>query len=69
LAMIPITPGGLGFVEVGLTSALVLSGINAQDAAVAALAYRVVSYWLPMAAGPAAWMAFRRRYPRRTAAI
>lgn len=68
LAMIPITPGGLGFVEVGLLSALVLSGISFQNAAVATLAYRVVSYWLPMVSGPVAWMAFRRKYPRRSAA-
>ena len=67
LAMIPITPGGFGFVEVGLFGVLVLSGISAQNAAVATLAYRVVSFWLPVAAGPAAWIAFRRRYPRRTA--
>lgn len=66
LAMIPITPGGFGFVEVGLFGVLVLSGISAQNAAVATLAYRVVSFWLPVAAGPAAWIAFRRRYPRRT---
>ena len=68
LAMIPFTPGGFGFVEVGLVSVLVVSGIAFQDATVAALAYRVVSFWLPVAAGPAAWLAFRRRYPRRTAA-
>ena len=67
LAMIPITPGGFGFVEVGLFGVLVISGISAQNAAVATLAYRVVSFWLPVAAGPIAWFAFRRRYPRRTA--
>lgn len=67
LAMIPITPGGLGFVEVGLFGVLVLSGISAQDATVATLAYRVVSFWLPTASGLIAWLAFRRRYPRRTA--
>jgi uncharacterized protein (TIRG00374 family) len=67
LGMIPITPGGFGFVEVGLFFFLVLSGISAQDATVATLAYRVVSFWLPLASGPFAWLAFRRRYPRRTA--
>ena len=67
LGMIPITPGGFGFVEVGLFSLLVLSGISAQDATVATLAYRVVSFWLPLACGPFAWLAFRKRYPRRTA--
>ncbi|MGI9605235.1 MAG: lysylphosphatidylglycerol synthase transmembrane domain-containing protein [Acidimicrobiales bacterium] len=67
LSMIPITPGGFGFVEVGLVAVLVISGIAFQDATVAALAYRIVSFWLPVAIGPAAWLSFRRRYPRRTA--
>ncbi len=67
LAMIPITPGGFGFVEVGLTSVLVLSGIPADSATVAVLAYRVMSLWLPIASGLVAWLAFRRRYPRRSA--
>ncbi len=66
LAMIPITPGGFGFVEVGLFWVLTLSGIPADKAAVALLAYRVMSLWLPIASGLIAWLAFRRRYPRRT---
>ena len=55
LAMIPITPGGLGFVEAGLTSLLTLAGIPAADALLATLAYRIVSFWLPLALGPIAW--------------
>ena len=35
LAMIPITPGGLGFVEAGLTSLLTIAGIPAADALLA----------------------------------
>jgi len=62
LSMIPITPGGLGFVELGLTGALVASGINGADALLATLAYRVVSYWLPIPAGLVASILFRRRY-------
>lgn len=62
LAMIPITPGGLGFVEAGLTGTLTLAGVPATAAALATLAYRLVSFWLPLAAGPPAWFAFRRRY-------
>jgi uncharacterized membrane protein YbhN (UPF0104 family) len=64
LSMIPITPGGLGFVELGLTTALVAAGINGADALLATLAYRVVSYWLPLPAGLAASILFRRRYGR-----
>ncbi len=62
LGMIPITPGGLGFVEAGLTSMLVLAGVPAGAASVAVLAYRLVSYWLPLAAGAVAALAYRRRY-------
>ena len=51
LATVPLTPGGLGFVEAGLTGLLVLAGVSAGDAAVATLAYRLVSYWLPLPAG------------------
>ena len=62
LAMIPITPGGLGFVEAGLASLLVVAGVPAADALLATLAYRIVSYWLPLPAGLGAWLLFRQRY-------
>jgi uncharacterized protein (TIRG00374 family) len=64
LAMIPITPGGLGFVEAGLTAMLTLAGLPANDALLATLAYRVVSYWLPLPAGAVAYLLFRRRFGR-----
>lgn len=60
--MIPITPGGLGFVEAGLVGTLALAGIGGDQALLATLAYRIASYWLPMLAGLGAWIAFRRRY-------
>ena len=47
LALIPITPGGLGIVEAGLSALLILAGIPSGDAVVATLAYRIISYWLP----------------------
>lgn len=62
LSMIPITPGGLGFVEAGLTATLALAGVSPGDAAVATLAYRLVSYWLPLPAGGVAYWLFARRY-------
>ena len=65
LAMIPITPGGLGFVEAGLTSLLTVAGIPASEALLATLAYRIVSFWLPLALGPIAWLAFQRHYHQR----
>jgi hypothetical protein len=62
LAMIPITPGGLGFVEAGLTATLTLAGVPSQEALLATLAYRLFSYWLPLPAGLAAYLVFRREY-------
>jgi hypothetical protein len=32
------------------------------DAVVATLAYRLISYWLPIFVGPFAYLAFRLRY-------
>lgn len=64
LGMIPITPGGLGFVEAGLTATLVLAGVPSQEALLSTLAYRLFSFWLPLPAGLGAYIAFRRRYGR-----
>ncbi|MCP4222821.1 MAG: flippase-like domain-containing protein, partial [Actinomycetia bacterium] len=66
LGMVPLTPGGVGFVEVGLYSGLVITGIPAREAALATIAYRLVSLGLPVLAGPVAWIAFRRRHPSPT---
>lgn len=62
LGMIPITPGGLGFVEAGLATTLGLAGVGGARAVLATLAYRMVSYWLPVIAGAVAYPLFRRRY-------
>jgi uncharacterized protein (TIRG00374 family) len=61
-ALIPITPGGLGFVEAGLVGMLALAGVSGPDALAATLLYRLVSYWLPLPAGGVAYLLFRRRY-------
>jgi hypothetical protein len=62
VAMLPITPGGLGLVEASLTGLLVLAGVDTSQAVLAALAYRIGSYWLPLCAGPIAYGLFRIRY-------
>ncbi|QGG94503.1 flippase-like domain-containing protein [Actinomarinicola tropica] len=64
LGMIPITPGGLGFVEAGLTATLSLAGIGAPEAILATGAYRLASFWLPLPAGLVAWILFRVRVGR-----
>ena len=61
LGMIPITPGGLGFVEAGLTATLTLAGVAASDAVIAAAAYRLAAFWLPLPAGLVAYLVFRMR--------
>lgn len=62
LGMIPITPGGLGFVEAGLVGMLTISGIPAGDALLATLAYRLFQFWLPIPVGFVAYFLFRRKY-------
>jgi hypothetical protein len=59
LGMIPLTPGGLGFVEAGLTGTLALAGIPTGQAVVATAAYRAVSFLLPIVAGAVAYMWYR----------
>ena len=51
LAQIPLTPGGLGFVEAGLSATLTLAGVPAGTAVVATFAYRLFSYWLQLPLG------------------
>jgi uncharacterized protein (TIRG00374 family) len=51
LAQIPVTPGGMGFVEAGLTGMLALAGVSPSDAVLATFAYRLFSYWLPLPFG------------------
>ena len=62
LAQIPITPGGLGFVEAGLTAMLALAGVSAGAAVLATFAYRLFSYWLRLPFGLAGLGWHARRY-------
>lgn len=65
LGMVPVTPGGLGFVETGLTTLLVLAGADTDQAVVGTLLYRLASFWLPIPLGALAWGGWRvaRRGP------
>jgi uncharacterized protein (TIRG00374 family) len=69
LAQIPATPGGLGFVEAGLTATLTLAGVRAGDALLATFAYRLLTYWLPMPVGLVAAVLHRRRYAASPGAV
>lgn len=67
LAMIPVTPGGLGFVETGLVAMLKLAGVSGPDAILAALSYRLLSFWLPIPVGGVAYLMFTHRFGREEA--
>lgn len=45
LTVVPVTPAGLGFVELGIVGTLTLLGVVQQTAASVALLDRVVAYW------------------------
>ncbi|TYL54932.1 flippase-like domain-containing protein [Nocardioides sp. BGMRC 2183] len=59
LTFIPITPGGLGFVDAGLTGLLVVIGVPADTALIGTLLYRLFSFWLPIPIGALAWAGWR----------
>jgi uncharacterized protein (TIRG00374 family) len=64
LGMIPITPGGLGFVEAGLVGTLSLAGIGTDQALLATLVWRLAAYWMPIPLGAAAYLLAVRKYGR-----
>jgi hypothetical protein len=64
LGQIPLTPGGIGVVEAGLTATLVAAGLALPNATLATLAYRMFNYGLMLPAGLIAWIAHRRRIAR-----
>jgi uncharacterized protein (TIRG00374 family) len=56
---IPITPGGLGVIEVTLVAVTVGFGAPRPTAVLAVLGYRVVNYWLPLLPGAVAYLRLR----------
>ncbi len=67
LSVLPITPGGIGVVEVGLTGPLIVGLGPAGTAKVAAavLLFRTVTYLLPIPLGALAYLTWRRMHRRR----
>ncbi len=51
VSTLAITPGGLGAVELALTTALVAAGLGASHALAAALVYRLATLWLACGIG------------------
>jgi uncharacterized protein (TIRG00374 family) len=59
LAVIPITPGGLGVIEGVLIPTLAGFGVDKGVATVAVLAYRLVNFWLPIPVGGGCYLSLR----------
>lgn len=59
LAVIPITPGGLGVVELVLVSTLTGFHVPRNLASIAVLCYRLVNFWLPIPIGGIAYLSLR----------
>ncbi|MPZ72187.1 MAG: flippase-like domain-containing protein [Nitriliruptorales bacterium] len=51
ITALPHTPGGLGLVEAGMTGTYVGLGADTAVALAAVLAYRVISFWIPVIVG------------------
>ena len=56
-------PGGVGGVEGGMVGVFVACGMPLDVAVVGTIAYQVISTWLPVAPGLAAYWSLRRRWP------
>jgi uncharacterized membrane protein YbhN (UPF0104 family) len=57
-------PGGLGGVEGGMIGAFAAFGVNLEEAVLAVLAYRAISFWLPTLPGAIAYFQLRRTVAR-----
>jgi uncharacterized protein (TIRG00374 family) len=64
LTAVPITPGGVGIVEVGLTGALVGFGGSNDEVVAAVLIYRVLTVVPPIAIGSLLALTWRRNRPQ-----
>jgi uncharacterized protein (TIRG00374 family) len=56
---IPLTPGGLGVIEVTLVAITVGFGAPRATAVLAVLGYRIINYWLPLIPGAIAYIRLR----------
>jgi uncharacterized protein (TIRG00374 family) len=59
LAVIPVTPGGLGLIDAAAPALLVSFGVTRSPATLAVLAWRLVNFWIPIPIGAAAYVSLR----------
>jgi putative heme transporter len=65
LSAFPITPGGLGVVELGLAAVLVVAGGDKANVVAAVLVFRALTFLLPMPVGALTYWLWRRAEGRR----
>lgn len=66
LSALPITPGGLGVVELGLTASLVAAGGDDAKVVAAVLVYRLLTFVLPIPFGAITYFVWRGQAAKRT---
>jgi hypothetical protein len=57
-------PGGIGGVEGGMIGSFIAFGVSGSTAVLAVLAYRVISFWLPVLPGSIAYLQLRSAVAR-----
>jgi uncharacterized protein (TIRG00374 family) len=60
ISALPITPGGVGVVELGMTAGLVAAGGNETDVVAGVLVYRAITYLPPIPIGAVCYVLWRR---------
>lgn len=67
---VPITPGGIGLVELGLTGALIAAGGPSAEVVAGVLVFRMLSFFLPLPLGVVTYGIWRRNQSwRRPVAV
>jgi uncharacterized protein (TIRG00374 family) len=69
VSALPITPGGLGVVELGLTAALVAAGGEEAGVVAAVLVYRALTYLLPIPIGLFMYLKWKKGSESRRARV
>ena len=64
LAVIPLTPSGLGVIELTIVAVLKGFGVPGAVAAAGVLSWRLVNFWLPIPFGGASYLSLRFGHPR-----
>jgi uncharacterized protein (TIRG00374 family) len=67
LAVIPLTPSGLGVIELTIVAVLKGFGVPGAVAAAGVLSWRLVNFWLPIPFGGASYLSLRFGHPRAAA--